>query len=152
MGNKKTRIYLDSCFFVAIFNNEKGRVETCVKVMKEVQNGNVEAIISTLVVAESAEKSIGNVDAIDLFKQNYLQKRVVDFSIADKARNLIRSISGLKGADAVHLITAMESGCDYFFTYDGKIRKKSNEPGFSNLKILEPLLFWENQPNLPGIE
>lgn len=152
MGNEKPKIYLDSCFFVAIFNNEADKVDICLKVLKEVQNGRVDAVISTLVVAESAERSVGKLEAVDLFRQAFLKKRVVDFFIADQARNLIRGTTGIKGADAVHLVTAMDGGCEYFFTFDDKVIKKGKESLLAGLKISPPVLFWEIQPTLPGLE
>jgi len=144
-------VYLDSCFFVALFNNEKGRAETCLGVLEDVKDGKVQAVISTAVIAETRNPPGSKADSGLVFDHAFFRKISLDISIAHKARGLLEAVPGIKGLDAVHLATAVDSKALWFFTYDDKILQKNGQADFQSLEIITPSFPWRRQPSLPGV-
>jgi predicted nucleic acid-binding protein len=103
------------------------------------RDGTIRIVTSVLTVSECLH--IGDADPVDqptrdLIVDFLTSGRVVDLAeadifIAEKARSLwwdhnIR----LKGADGIHVATALEMGCTEFITTDARVRDQTNK--FSN--------------------
>lgn len=144
-------VYLDSCFFVTLFNREKGRVEVCRRVLEAVKDGKANAVISTAVIAETRNPPHAKKDAGELFYQSFLKKISLDLGIAQKTRAILSKVSGIKGLDAVHLATALDEQARWFFTFDDKLLNKNGHPELASLEIVVPSTPWNKQPTLPGL-
>lgn len=149
--------YCDSCVFIAYFNAEAGRVEILDQLFDEIEKDNgrkiITSVFSIIEVSHIAlEKQRQRLDPsieqkLDNFWANTDLVEMIDFheNLARKARSLMRSAiqmgHGLKGPDALHLVSAESVKVEEFYTYDG-LSKYSSYLGF---KICEPYI---TQPRL----
>lgn len=121
------RIYVDTSVYVKILRNEKpqDRLDASLAMMRRVSDRECATWASYLVYAEifghgdvRKPRSLEVTEQVDhWFKQNLLFMAEVDARITERARGLAAE-HGLRGADAVHLATALLVGCDHFFTWD----------------------------------
>ncbi len=120
-------VYCDSCFFLAYFKEEEGRVDTVAQCFEEVKrNQNRKMVTSMISVTEVAHVAAGKSktdkeqDVLmvldDLWGNSSLVEVVeFNFSLARRARGLVRGFRGLKPADAIHLATAQLMSVPEFF-------------------------------------
>lgn len=159
----KQRIYCDSCFFIAIFNNEADRCGTCKQIIEDAQLGRIQIVTSTLAMAEcvappSETPKVATYDEWEdpvakFFDHKYIDLVLVDTTIAYFARQLQMSIElALKPPDAVHLSTAMAESADMLFTYDDKLLRLNGHEKLSTLTICKPYRPWDEQLTMAGIE
>lgn len=126
------RVYWDSCCWIALINQEPGRLHPLEHFYSSARNGECEIWTSTLTLAEvykidpekNAMRSLGD-DGLDriesMFMQDFVKLIPVDIFIGRDARRLLRDVSGLKKCpDAIHLASALRSSVDEMHTYDGK--------------------------------
>ena len=151
-----SRIYLDACLIIDMAENEakprRGRelqVWLCKQALAAARDGKLQVYTSMLSVAESTTI------ATDLPSPSPETKRFLDMLLlsgksgitiaqmrmntAIRARDL-RWVSeiNLRGADAVHVATAIEMKCDELWTRDGGIGKKRTEISQLGLKVISP--------------
>lgn len=147
-------IYCDACFFIAYFKNEEGRVASISGCFEEVLDDiNKKLVTSMLSVTEVAlvaaerfdvSREIDEIEMLDKLWRNTSLVELVEynFSLARRARALVRRFNGLKPPDAIHLATAQLVGVPKFYTYDDKLLKLSEKFEFDieNPPIGQPRL------------
>ena len=133
-----SRAYIDSCGFIdAIKHDLKENVGLTSEqisdiwyiqqILKAAEAGAIQVVTSTLTIAEcrrtSSDKS-PNTEVRRVINSVLTSGRIVTLSqvtqaIAERARDLewVNGIN-LKGADAIHIASAIATGCKEFFTTD----------------------------------
>ncbi|MBF0498982.1 MAG: PIN domain-containing protein [Candidatus Riflebacteria bacterium] len=142
-------VHLDSCLFIALFKAEVGRAQICRAIIEDASTGKIHAGISTLAIAETRRPLGLEKDVSELLLQPFFRKSSLDLKIAKLARDLLEKIPGLKGADAVHLATAMDAGAKWLMTYDTQLLKCNRNPFVGKIEITEPSRPWDSQLILP---
>jgi predicted nucleic acid-binding protein len=124
--NDPTRIYWDSCLYIACIQKEQKRFPTLRAIMKMAEEGKVVLIASTLVIAEVVKLNASSQAASkqakkirDFFENEYIKVRALDRATAENAAEISRK-HGLKPMDAVHIATAIATKCHCLQTYDGE--------------------------------
>ena len=141
-GNPNT-IYWDTSCFVAWFNKEQGRYDTCNAIIEAARKGEIKLLTSWLTLAEihkiTDEYPSEAEDIIaEFFKNPYIIKIAVDWSVTRITRDL-RGRFKLAASDGIHLATAIRYKAEAFHTYDRDdlLRLNGHIPGYS-LSIIEP--------------
>jgi len=147
--------YWDSNAFLAYFQEEAGRVDSCEAVLAEAEKGRVLIATSALTIAEvlaiRGEKRLPPTLAMknrvsDFFKNEYVAVVNVSRQVAELARDLVWA-GGIKPKDAVHVACALSIDAPIFETFDRPLIRKSKKVGGSPpLIIREPPL-----PRAPGL-
>lgn len=144
--------YWDSNAFLAYFQEEEGRVDSCEAVLEEAEKGKILIVTSALTLAEVLAirgkerlppNPILKKKVIDFFKNEYIAVQNVTREVAELARDLVWD-KGIKPKDAVHVASAIAAGVTVFETYDKPLEKKGGKVG---LTIREPPE--RPQPSLP---
>lgn len=145
-----SRLYLDADVYLALIKGEPGRVEIARSLLKEAQQKRFTVVASTLIYAEvcghgevRAARDAAGVDAkvSAFFEQGFLQWVEVDLVIAREARRVSRE-RRLRGADAIHLASAVRAGCDVLMTWN-----KNDFPvgeQVDGVDVREPFLFGQS--------
>lgn len=149
--------YWDSGCFLALFNNEAGRVDNCKSVLLAAERGELRIVTSALTLTEVIKikgKPI-TVDQEDhiraFFEHEWILVRDVDRFIAEQAREFIWKHK-LQPYDAIHLATAYKHKLQHLDTYDIRdLGKLSGKIGVPPMKIGEPPVI-PYQTDLPSIE
>lgn len=138
------RHYWDSNAFLGWLNDEKDKASACEGVLDAAEDGKVEIVTSALtlteVIKKKGEKPIpreSEQKIRDFFEQPWIIVRDVDRFVAERARDLIWT-HGLKGADAIHLATALRLGLTVMDTYDEKLISLDGKLGTPPLRIGKP--------------
>lgn len=151
--------YVDSCVFLAYFNNQPGRADILEQLFDEITRDNerklVTSVLSIVEVANVAyEKERQKLDPdfeqkLEIFWSNTTLVEFVDIyeAVARSARTLMRRGIplgySLRGADALHLASAQAVEVSEFLTYDDKLKRYSE---WMKFEIVEPSV---HQPRLP---
>jgi predicted nucleic acid-binding protein len=118
-----TRVYADTCLFLNVIKREQGLWPDALKILLAAERGDIHLVASTLLLTEVASYK-GDIDlaARDTVIEKYLENLNIEwaevdlFTVAD-ARKLCDQYK-LRGADAVHLATAIRRKADYFISRD----------------------------------
>ena len=145
----KPRLYVDSCVFIEAVKHRKGtplsgdrkeqetREKDCWffrKLCDASRDGIIQLVTSMLTVAECIhvdEPDGPSQETRDIFVEMLTSGSVVslvepDLFVAEQARDLYwKDQILLKGADAIHVASAILDGCAEFLTLDGKIRNNA---------------------------
>ena len=133
---------MDSCCFIELAlqvigenHGERGKdIWFLQQLLNAALDGEIEILTSTLSLAECTHAK-GNIsgDVKSLFKRFLTSGQYVlliqdSVLVGEKARNL-RWVHGLsfRGADSIHLASAMELKCEEFLTWDNKLHKQASE-------------------------
>jgi predicted nucleic acid-binding protein len=126
MPNEPTRVYWDSCLYIACIQKEPARFPELRAVIKLAEDGAVVLVASTLVIAEVVKLKASTATAAkqakkirEFFENDYIKVRALDRTTAEQAAEISRSF-GLKPLDAVHVATAIAMKCSCLQTYDGE--------------------------------
>jgi predicted nucleic acid-binding protein len=133
------RIYMDSCCFIESVKSKFGDAQEdrandlwyLQKLLNASKNGDIEVITSYLTIAECTHaKTTGNSEQSEevkrLFRSILSSGKVVKLAqltkvTAELARDLHWEHNiNVKGADAIHLATAITTGCKEFLSFDSK--------------------------------
>lgn len=140
------RVYWDASVFHALFGNETGRVETCLKLEKQAQDGKLDIYTSTITFTECVWIK-GNPNKLSrqhesilqrYFMHKYIKIVVCDRPIAEAARLLIWDHPHLKPKDAIHVASAIAQQIEEFHSYDQDHIKLDGRLGNPPLKICNP--------------
>lgn len=145
--------YWDACVFHALFKQEDGRMETCLRIQEAARNGSVHIYTSAVTLIEclwikgQLEPS-GRPDKLlpeheekiqRYFMQPFIKIINCDRRIAESARALIWQNPHLKWKDAVHVATALSQPIDLLHSYDNNdIVSLNGKIGSPPLKICNP--------------
>lgn len=160
----KPKIYIDSCCIISLATykftgqHEKGRQsenDYLEKLLRAAEDGHVELVTSTLTLAEcqyivKKDTRIYSEEVQRLFDSILLSGRLFthvssDVFMSIKARNLLlqHKLEGVKGADSIHLASAVKMGCKEFITLDGDgkstgLLKKAEDIKKMGLAVIKP--------------
>jgi len=149
----KPRVYTDSCCFIELalqsIGKHKSERENDLWHLKALFDAafdeKIELLTATLSIAECSHAN-GDVsdDIKSLFKRLLTSGRYIllvqdTVLVAERARNL-RWAHGLtfRGADAIHIASAMEMKCDEFLTWDNRIHGQAEALANLGLPIHYP--------------
>lgn len=121
------RFYLDSNVYLAWLRGEAGRVDTARELLTAGEEHRIVIVASTLIYAEVCGHGEVRSDAAEevdakirtFFERGFLHWVEVDLPTVRLARTLSRQ-HGLRGADAVHLASAIRGRASRFMTWDTK--------------------------------
>jgi predicted nucleic acid-binding protein len=145
--------YWDANAFLAYFQEEAGRVDSCEAALEQAEKGKILIVTSALTLTEVLalrgkkrlppnQKMKDKVTAF--FKNEYIAVQNVTREIAELSRELVWD-KGIKPKDAIHVASAISANVTVFETYDGPLRRKGNK--VTNIKFREPPP--RGQPSLP---
>jgi predicted nucleic acid-binding protein len=128
MSSKRALIYWDSCVFIDAIQQTQGRYLDLRPILTEAENGRVLIVVSAVGLAEVNHLS-GSEDTITeqaerirhFFESDFIECWPADRSVAEDAAAICRQ-HGIRPADAIHVATALQAGCERFHTYDGQWR------------------------------
>ena len=120
---------VDTAPFIYFTEQRAGYVDRMRSVFRRVVDGNMVAVVSTIVLPEilakplkeSADELVAAYRSMFYYTQGIIL-RPVSSSIADHAADL-RAHYNLKTPDALHIATAMDAGCQAFLTNDLDLRR-----------------------------
>jgi predicted nucleic acid-binding protein len=145
--------YWDANAFLAFFQEEAGRVDSCEAILEEAEAGKILIVTSALTLAEVLAirgakklpplKKMKN-RVINFFKHEYIAVQNVTREVAEMARDLVWD-KGIKPKDAVHVASAIVAEVAAFETFDKPLIRKSGK--VEGLIIREPPP--RAQPRLP---
>lgn len=147
----KPRVYLDSCCFIDMVKQQVGSALATDRVadvwyLKQLtqacRDGEVEVYTSVIAIAECTHAE-GDVSSQVraafqslLMSGQYLKLVQPTPFIALAARDLRWTHSiVLRGADAIHVASALDRKCDEFITTDGQAKKMSAKDALANLGL-----------------
>ena len=147
----KAKLYIDSSCFI---NNAKEAIGArmagndvwfCKKLLEAHRDGELHVFTATLTVAECQHAKGICDDRVQKFFKSILTSGQFVFLvqdtviIADRARHLrwTHNLS-FRGADSVHLASALEMGCLEFLTNDGHFLNKAQEVEKLGIRIVQP--------------
>jgi predicted nucleic acid-binding protein len=145
--------YWDANAFLAYFQEEEGRVDSCEAVLELAEQGKVQIVTSALTLSEVLAlrgkkrlppNALMKKKVIDFFKNEYIAVQNVTREVAELSRDLVWD-HGIKPKDAVHVASAIAADVTVFETYDRPLVTKGNKA--TKIKFREPPL--RGQPNLP---
>lgn len=144
------RLYLDADVYLALIKGEPGRVDIARSLLADAQQKRFTVVASTLIYAEVCGhgdvRAAANADAVDeriaaFFEQGFLQWVEVDLVIARDARRLSRE-HRLRGADAIHLASAVRARCDALMSWNKKDFPIGEQ--VAGVDVREPFLFGQS--------
>ena len=145
--------YWDANAFLAYFQEEEGRVDSCEAVLELAEQGKVLIVTSAFTLSEvlalRGKKRLPpnptmKKKVIDFFKNEYSGVQNVTREVAELSRDLVWD-HGIKPKDAVHVASAIAADVTLFETYDRPLVNKGNKA--TKIKFREPPR--RGQPNLP---
>lgn len=129
------RRYWDSACFLAWFNEEPGRVETCGSILQAMEAGAVELVTSAFTITEvlfpKGEKKLGaelRQTVTEFFRKPQLIFVAVDRPLAEAAQRLVWDFN-VRPKDAVHVASAIRAHAAVLETYDDGLTKLSGRVG-----------------------
>jgi predicted nucleic acid-binding protein len=153
----ESRQYMDACSFIDMAKHQFGKQPTATaddlwhlqKLMEAAKNGELEIYTSTLSVAECVHicgqdepKLEVPEDVKMLFKKMLTSGQVVrlvqdTILVTEQARNLLWEHQlYFRGADAIHVASALEAKCSELITTDGPMLKWSDAMAARGLRII----------------
>ena len=155
--DKKAKVYADACCFVEMASHligrhkpERDRDVAYLKAIFQAHfEGKLAAHTSVLSIAEcqyagSSTNKLLTDDIKSLFKRfltsgQYLALIQPTVVIGEKARNLYWAHGlNFRGADALHIASALELDCVEFLTFDDRILKAAKELDALGLRVIPP--------------
>ncbi|MFI5015267.1 MAG: type II toxin-antitoxin system VapC family toxin [Hyphomicrobiales bacterium] len=148
---EKRRVYLDSCCFIDMVKHEIGDqlekdrladVWYMKQLLQAARDGEVTTFVSTLAIAEcTAAGTNVNAQVKSSFTRLLTSGQYIVLVqptpfIMEDARDL-RWTHGiiLRGADAVHIASALDRKCEEFITTDGQLKKMNAAPKILTLGL-----------------
>ncbi len=137
-------VYWDSCVFIALIQEEPGRIEHCRSVMQAATDGKLVIMTSALTIAEVIRG--GGEPPIDqerdeeiaaFFRNEYFLIVNVDRLVAERARIMAR-LHSLHVRDSIHIASALLSDVNVMHTYDKRLLGLNGRFDNPPMAILEP--------------
>lgn len=161
MTDKIPKIYLDACPLIDMAQHEadggtSGEIGKCVwfctQILRAARDKKVKVLTSFLSVAECtsintngaaqpspAEETKRFYDMLLLSGKSGVELVPITQALATRARDL-RWVSdlNLKGADTIHVASALQMKCDELWTRDGRIWRYRVKLGQMGVRVLKP--------------
>lgn len=144
-AKKPPLVYVDTCIFLNVIKRETPFWPDALKTLLAAGRGDIQLVASTLVLAEVASWN-GGVDPVkrDEVIERYLTNapvlwHEVDLFVAEDARKIC-DVHKMRGADAVHLATAVRSKAAYLVSNDKRFPYGQVIGG---VKVLRPTVLWD---------
>jgi predicted nucleic acid-binding protein len=141
MADRPERRYFDSDVITRFLENRPER-EIIESLVDEAASEQWTLTVSAITLLEVTRERNKPVDPSkharieSFFENEYILIRNLDVPLAERAQRLIYDYLWLYPMDAAHLATAIDTGCQIFYTYDRQlIDKFDNERG---LRVIEP--------------
>ena len=138
---KKLRLYLDNCSFNRPYDDQsllRNRLESEAKIyiQNEILSDSYELTWSYMMDYEASFNPFSD-RKTQIFKWKKIA--LIDIDESEEILLLANEIrkKNIKPKDSLHLACAIEAGCDYFITTDGKVLNKSIE----KIIIIDPIDF-----------
>jgi predicted nucleic acid-binding protein len=123
------KYYWDACAWIALIQQEQGRVDSLSYVIEEAKNGKVQIWTSNFTLAEVFKRPCGDEQKSllpqqdqmfeDYILQNFVQRVQVDYDVGVLARRILRTYPIIgKPQDGIHLATALLNNIDELHTFD----------------------------------
>lgn len=148
---------MESCCFIDAAKYQLGRkdsidhldekeehIKYCIKMLEAAERGFLRLLTGSLTISECSHLSGATDDEVKrLFRSILSSGRVVklvtdSIFIAERARDLRWNHNiRLSGADATHVATALEAGCEEFITYDSRIHKYASEIEKLGIRVIK---------------
>lgn len=149
------RRYWDAACFIAVLNEEEGRVEECESVLRAAANREVEIVTSAFTITEVLYPKGGRPLPPDLRKivSTYFRRPEivivnVDRELAEAAQRFFWDF-GVRPKDAVHVASALRGKASVLETYDDKLIDLDRKLGGSPpLKVRRPVAIIPPASNL----
>lgn len=168
-------IYTESCCFIDVAKYQLGHsakidnladkeehIDSCIRMLKAAEAGDLRVLTANLTISECQHlDGIVDNEVRRLFRSVLTSGRIVrivtdNIFIAERARDLRWDHNiCLRGADATHVATALEAGCEEFITFDNKILKYASQIVTFGLRVIRanetnalPAAYRTTQPNL----
>jgi predicted nucleic acid-binding protein len=123
------QLAFDSVTLIYFVERASGYVDLVRSVMRSIDSASIVGVASILVLAEVLVIPIKSNDSVliaryetVLSKSRQFKLKVVNARIAHRAA-VLHAQYGLKTPDALHLATAIETGCDAFLTNDLALKR-----------------------------
>lgn len=144
------RLYLDADVYLGLIKGEGGRVDIARTLLRGGQDGRFKVVASTLLYAEvcghgdvraAADQATVDQKVSAFFEHGFIEWVEVDLVVAREARRLSRT-QRLRGADAIHLASAIRARCDVLMSWN----KKDFPIGqtVEGVEVREPFLFGQS--------
>lgn len=140
------RIYLDSSAVIYSVERIEPYLTLLAPIWQQAEAGQFTLVSSELVLAETLVHPLRrHLPTVEAAYRNLFA--VPEVRLAPATRQLwedcarLRAATGLKTADALHAVTALQANCDLFITNDGDFRRVEGLP----LVVLEDLVEEESQ-------
>ena len=126
-----TKVYFDSCCFIDLLQDVQERAPAVAELCQKAAADDLVIVTSALTIAEvcklpatGKQPEEQTKKILAFFENPYIVIRSLDRGIAERA-NLVARDHGIKPPDAVHVATAMLTGCAVLYTFDaGKGQKR----------------------------
>ena len=145
MTTEPQRIYWDSCVYISCIEGTPDRVDVLHKILQLAEAGEIVFVASALVIAEVSRIKNSAADVAEqaktiraFFENDFIAVRGVDRKTAEDAAEIGRQ-TGLRGADCVHVATAIRWKCRSFQTYDGEMGNPKKLLAFNGKIGVPPL-------------
>ena len=156
MPEQFSRPYLDSSVYIAAIKGEVERANIAKHILSEAQNGALQIVGSTFVIAEVI-RAKGAAAPLTREQERVIDEYIfhdfitwieLDVSLALEARKLARQ-HALKPGDAIHLASAVRGKADQLLRWDDGFRLTENET-YGLVTVCQPHLTGRPEP-LPGM-
>lgn len=160
-GNQGNKIAWDSTVIIDCLQKKVGRYEWVEPLIKEAESDGLMIVVSALALAEAfrvdGQPATDDLQIIEsFFDRPYIYPESATTHIGKIARDLRRDY-GIDGIDAMHVATAIGTGCEFFLTNDGEARKKKTPllpldgkipiDGSRFLRVMTPKQYQEMKTN-----
>ena len=159
MANNPDPVYWDSCTYIDFLRGNHENRDHMLRVMRDWEDGETILVTSALTIAEvlyvkcqGQLLTIGKEDEqklIDFFNpppERGFKLVEVSRAIAEGARELVWN-HGIKPKDAIHVASAIHSGCEMLHAHDRDLWRKSRTVGGDPLLQIGPPQ-WQRQADM----
>ena len=147
MSGNQPRIYWDTNILLAWLKDEERRIDEISELVKKLHQKEIIAVTSVLTIVEVLESTLSDkareqLDRLSYSYDNFIFVEVnrkisrTAHDVREHFRSLFPTAPFMSTPDAVHLATAIELGCQSFYTYDGEKDENRIKDGRPALPLL----------------
>lgn len=128
------RVFIDTAPIIYYLENSSQYMSSIKKFFAACVKSDIQIVTSTITVEEYLVLPYlnGRMELVENFKCfiDYMNMEVVEinFRIAERGAKIRGRYKSFKAMDALQIATAIESGCDMFFTNDKQLRQERELP------------------------